>query len=399
MSDIFEFYLSGNSDRILLTLSIFIIFIAIILITFYLLKLMKVDFSFGNFHWRNTGDGNSKKETKKEKEVKKDEEKVTENLLPVIDNLRLTDKELIDKILTEIKKNNVDTDENNLKKQQEISKEYWKAVKDNKNLTNELDRSKIKIKELTEINTKLRKKIEVLNDKLIEYNIQKEPTILKYQDLLPKLKMGYIKIMKNIVLMKRPSTIDDSKYEAFTKRCMDQIVYYLLSNIYNSSSLFSKLWTSYDSMRSDFVSVNYSSLKPAADKVFRHFKDNGNEVANDFKVAKTDLDKKIVAAGNIIAKQMHERIFNNKQFQKESMLNAIENSDSFMFMIWDSETFYKVVNRASLETVNLYEKTKQSGIDKNLIVSEQLFESMSLKYEEFLKTRILERFEKNKNKK
>ena len=199
--------------------------------------------------------------------------------------------------------------------------------------------------------------------------------------------------------MKKPSSIEESKYEKFVKNCMDQIIRDFLLNVFNSNSIFSKTWATYEVLRTDFISSNYDSLKPGTDVVFKHFRDNGNEVSKEFKAAKTDLDKKVVAAGNIIAKQMHDRIFNNKQFQKESVLKSMEKIENFMFLIWDPETFFKIVNRASLETVNLYEKTKQSGIDKNLIVSEQLFDSIVLKFEELLKTRLIQNYEKtHKNK-
>lgn len=394
IEEVFQFYLSGNSEKILLTLSIFIIFVTIILVSFYFLKLMKIDFSFGNFHWRGSKD--DKKSDKKNESPSKEN---TENPLPVIENMRLQDRELIDKILDEIKKSKKhDAKQEILEQQQKISRDYWKAIADNKELTVELDKSKVKIKELTEINTKLRKKVEVLNDKLIKYDIQKEPNIVKFQELIPKLRARFAKIMKNIVLMKRPSSIDSSKYEKFTKLCMDQIIKDFLLNIYNSNTVFTKIWATYDTLRSDFIIHSFEALKSETDIVFKHLRENGAEINKEFKDAKTDLDKKIVAAGNILAKQMHGKIFNNPQFHLESILTSIDKIENFMFLIWDSETFFKIVNRAALETVSLYEKTKQNGIDKNLIVADQLFDSIVLKFEELLKTRLIQRYERQHGK-
>ena len=95
-----------------------------------------------------------------------------------------------------------------------------------------------------------------------------------------------------------------------------------------------------------------------------------------------------------MCKRTFEKTFNiNKDMEQKSFnidwLRTIFDFQKYKNDVWESNTLFRIINKASIETVSIYEKIKSESIDEEMEIASQVYQLIYLCIEERIKFHLI----------
>ena len=285
--------------------------------------------------------------------------------------------------------NDLNTSDNKklLNLQSNLSQIQWDDLKVT-NLNKKIEKKNIDIRTLIEKTKKLRQNVLNLNKMIVNYQLNNHVYLQMFKMHDSKYRSIFNKLIKTIICKKKPEEVNESDFVQFYKVNMNEIITEVLNSVLENYNY--KYWTSTVELKKDLWKCHGRDIETEFENMMRNFKDINKSTTGMLNSYRTELDKRIVASSNALCKRVYEKTFNTpatgeKRSFNLAWLKGIFDFQKYKNEIWDSHTLFRIINKASIETVAIYEKIKSESIDEEMEIAAQVYQLIYLCIEERIK--------------
>lgn len=406
MNAFIEVFTSGDMSKVA-TFSV-----SFIVLSFVLLTVLIVAKRFGitltiknkdgsgfdnNAHQQNHNNTNNKELEKKHTSLdekpltKKDLEEILKQnkSLPITDENMINGFKELEKNPEEIKKSISQIDNK--------SKQTWESLQTIQ-LTKKIEEKDIIINSLEKENNKLKSQLIDLNKELIEYKVIDDPVLIEYRNIQPKLKDGFSKIIKKICLDQKLKQISNN--EEVIKYSKSRLRFVLINMgkvVIHSLSVDSEIFEN-ETKFADLMESNNSNLFENFLDFIKKISSIGISTESLLKERREEIDKKILAAYQGILLKKWNNTLNPKNPNSIEIIKKIRASFQYYYdNYWNFEEIHDLVYSIGTQMIVTYEQVKSESLDKQILISEQIYNIIDKTISLYLRKSVLSKAKKEKN--
>lgn len=279
--------------------------------------------------------------------------------------------------------------------QNKLSEIQWDDLKVAK-LMEDLDKKEIEIKQLSKKTLQMKNIISNLNKELIKYKITNHEYLINYKMGERNYRIAFNNEIKNIILKKKPENIQENDFNHFLMINLASILELFCNKVLEDQKY--DWWKSAVDLKREIYVKYDKELISEFELILRQFKEINLSSNTELQKLRSELDKRIVAAGNAFCKKVYSRTFlkaeSDKEKDKVMPNNWIEtislNLSNYKQQVWDPNTFYRIISKSNIESIAIYEKIKSESIDKEMVIADQFYNLLYMYVEALIKEKLIE---------
>lgn len=267
-----------------------------------------------------------------------------------------------------------------------------------------IDKKSFVIAELRDTITQQKQIIQDLNKKLFKYQIYEDKEIINFHEVTDYLKDIFVTEIRHLILH---STDFHNPEITDMKKLTDDTLLDLLNKmgecVYDSYK--SKIFRNKDSFRFVIMKRYKPFLAKELNIVLREMRLIDKKSKDDLSIRKTEINTKIIATSESYSSSIWKNLFRPKQSLKDegksnaALIRLLKECQHdlkvFQNKVWDFNLFFNLIYNLGLDMISSYEQIKNIAIKQQLYLAEQFFDSLILKINEYIKMKLISKYEKD----